>query len=143
MEFVKAAIDLAGRLLIGATFVYWGGRKLIDTVAMEFGIGAAPPTGGWEGYMEGHGVAYELIPTVILTEIGGGLLVILGWQTFIVGVALAGFCLLANLFFHTDFSNHANVVIFIKNLALAGGLLAVASRGAGAWSIDQWRRAQG
>jgi putative oxidoreductase len=140
MTSIKAAIDFAGRLLIGATFIYWGGRKLLETLAVEYGIGAAPPNGGWQGYMEGHGVAYELMPLVILTEIGGGLAIVLGWRTLIVGVALAGFCLLANYFFHTDFTNHANLVIFIKNLALAGGLLIFASRGAGAWSVDALQR---
>jgi putative oxidoreductase len=140
MQLLKAGADFAGRALIGASFIYWGGRKLLETLAVEYGVGAPPPSGGWQSYMEGHGVAYELIPLVILTELGGGILLILGWGTPIVGLALGGFCLLANGFFHTDFSNHANVVIFIKNLALAGGLLVVASGGAGAWSIDYWRR---
>jgi putative oxidoreductase len=136
MQLVKSAADFAGRLLIGSTFIYWGGRKLLETLAVEYGVGAAPPSGGWQGYMEGHGVAYELIPLVIAAELGGGLLIILGWQTIYAAFGLAGFCLLANYFFHTDFSNHANVVIFIKNLALAGGLLVIASRGPGAWSLD-------
>lgn len=140
MQLMKSAADFAGRLLIGSTFIYWGGRKLLETLAVEYGLGPAPERGGWQGYMEGHGVAYELIALVIATEIGGGLLIILGWQTVFAGIGLAGFCLLANYFFHTDFTNHANVVIFIKNLALAGGLLVVASRGAGPWSLDARRR---
>jgi putative oxidoreductase len=132
-------IDLAGRTLLGATFLYWGGRKLVDAIGLR-----APDGGGWTNYMEAQGVAGELLPLVIASEIGFGLMLILGWRTRIAALALAGFCLLADLFFHTGFdlpppAGHFNWVVFIKNLAVAGGLLAIAGRGAGAWSFDASR----
>lgn len=139
MTILKAILDLAGRAALGASFIYWGGRKLLETLAVEFGLGTPPPRGGWEGYMEGHGLAYELIWPAILLELGAGLMLILGWRTLYAGLALAGFCLAANLFFHSDFSHHANVVIFIKNLALAGALAAIGANGAGPWSLDARR----
>ena len=140
MQLMKAAADFSGRFLIGATFIYWGARQSLETLAVEYGVGAPPASGGYRGYMEGHGVAYELLPLVLVTELGCGLLVVIGWRTSYASIALAGFCLLANYFFHTDFTNHANVVIFIKNIALAGGLLVVAGNGAGPWSVDARRK---
>lgn len=136
MRRLDDVLDVLGRALLGITFVYWGGRKLVDVM----GIGA-PDQGGWTGYMEARGVAGELLPLVILTELVGGLLLLIGYKTRYVGVALAGFCILAIWFFHTAFdlpppAGHFNWVIFIKNFAVAGGLLAIAGRGAGTYSLD-------
>jgi putative oxidoreductase len=136
-------LDLAGRATLGATFIYWGGRKLVDVL----GLGASD-AGGWVPYMEKAGAPGVLLPLVILTELGGGLLLLAGWQTRIAAFLLAGFCVLANYFFHMSWTlpppiGHVNWIIFIKNLAVAGGLLAIAGRGAGKFSIDAWRmRAQ-
>lgn len=132
------ALDFAGRAVLGLSFIYWGGRKLVDVL----GLGR-PDQGGWTSYMETAGVAGELLPLVILTELGGGLMLLAGYRVRIAGVALAGFCLLANGFFHMRWAlpppaGHFNWVIFIKNFAVAGGLLVVAGRGPGAWSLDHW-----
>lgn len=134
-------LDLAGRALLGLTFVYWGGLKLVETL----GIAGRPDGGGWATYMEAAGgVPGELLPLVILTELGCGLLLIAGWKTRYAAFALAGFCLLANWFFHMGWDRpppggHFNWVIFVKNFAVCGGLLAIAGRGAGAWSLDARR----
>ena len=130
-------LDLAGRTLLGLTFVYWGGLKLVETL----GIAGRPEGGGWTDYMEAAGVPGMLLPLVILTELGGGLLLIAGWKTRHAAFALAGFCVLANYFFHMRWqlpppAGHFNWVIFIKNFAVAGGLLVIAGRGVGAWSLD-------
>ena len=130
-------LDLVGRAMLGLTFIYWGGRKLADIL----GLGA-PELGGWTAYMEAQGVPGLLLPLVILTEISFGLMLVLGWKVRAAGLALAGFCLLANLFFHTGFglpppAGLFNWVVFLKNFAVAGGLLVIAGRGAGAWSLDR------
>jgi len=122
------------------TFVYWGGRKLIDVV----GLGA-PDAGGWAPYMQSAGIPGALLPLVIMTELGCGLLLIAGWRTRTAAFLLAGFCILANYFFHMKWAlpppaGHFNWIIFIKNFAVAGGLLAIAGRGAGSRSIDSWRK---
>jgi putative oxidoreductase len=54
-------------------------------------------------------------------------------------VILAGFCILTAYFFHGDFGDYEQLVNFQKNLAMAGGFLALVAFGAGAWSIDAWR----
>jgi uncharacterized membrane protein YphA (DoxX/SURF4 family) len=48
-----------------------------------------------------HGVDGRLLPLVILTELGGGLLVLFGLKTRWAAIALFGFCLLTALFFHS------------------------------------------
>jgi putative oxidoreductase len=51
--------------------------------------------------MQAHGVVGRLLPLVILTELGGGLLVLFGLKTPWAAIALFGFCLLTALFFHS------------------------------------------
>lgn len=138
MRKYEGILDLIGRALLGMTFAYWGGLKLVETL----GIAGRSDGGGWGAYMEAAGgVPGELLPLVILTELGAGLLLIAGYKTRYAAFALAGFCVLANWFFHMGWdrpppAGHFNWVIFIKNFAVCGGLLAIAGRGAGRWSLD-------
>jgi putative oxidoreductase len=86
--------------------------------------------------MQAHGVDGRLLPLVILTELGGGLLVLVGLKTRWAAIALFGFCLLTALFFH---SGADQAIQLQKNVAMAGGFLALALLGPGAWSLDAWR----
>ena len=91
---------------------------------------------GVVGYMQASGVDGRLLPLVILTELGGGLLVLMGLKTRWAAIALFGFCLLTALFFHLGADQ---AIQFQKNVAMAGGFLALAILGPGAWSLDAWR----
>jgi putative oxidoreductase len=92
------------------------------------------------GYMEAYGVPGVLLPLVILTELGGGLLVAAGLFARLAALALAGFCLLTALFFHRDIGTTEPFIHFFKNVAIAGGFLMLAALGPGGWSLDAWRR---
>jgi putative oxidoreductase len=72
-------------------------------------------------------------------EIGGGLLLVAGYQTRIAALSLAALTLLAAIFFHHDFADQNQFIHFMKNLAIIGGLLQVAIFGAGAMSMDARR----
>ncbi len=88
------------------------------------------------GYMQANGVDARLLPLVILTELGGGLLMLLGVATRWAALALCGFCILTALLIHL----RANEMIELqKNIAMAGGFLALAVFGPGPWSLDGWR----
>ncbi|MDE3021679.1 MAG: DoxX family protein [Pseudomonadota bacterium] len=80
-------------------------------------------------YMLHMGVPGFLLPFVILTEIGGGLALLLGYHERIAAFLLAGFSVIAALIFHHDFSNQMQLINFMKNLAIAGGLLFIVEYG--------------
>lgn len=120
---ISNAAALLGRILISAIFVSAGYTKIVGYA-------------GTSAYMAKMGVPAALLPLVILTELGGGLLVLLGWQTRIAAFLLAGFCLLSGLLFHYSVGDAANTISFWKNVAIAGGFLGLVAHGAGAWSID-------
>ena len=114
---------LVARAMLAYLFVVEGYEKILDYAD----VGA---------YMAQHGVPAVLLPLVILTELGGGLLVLVGLKTRWAAVALGGFCLLTALFFHLGADQ---AIEFKKNIAIAGGFLALASTGPGPWSIDAFR----
>ena len=87
-------------------------------------------------YMQANAVDGRLLPLVILTELGGGLLVLVGLKTRWAAIALFGFCLLTALFFHMGADQ---TIHFRKNITMAGGFLLLATFGPGAWSLDAWR----
>lgn len=91
---------------------------------------------GTQSYMETMGVPSMLLPLVILIEISGGLAIAIGWQTRWVAIALASFTVLAGVIFHSNFSDHMQMIMFMKNIAITGGLLLLAVHGAGEYSWD-------
>ncbi len=120
----------------------WSAPLLVVARAMLayiFIVEGVEKIGGYAGvadYMRTHGVSSALLPLVILTELGGGLLVLLGLTTRWAAIALCGFCLLTALIFHMDADQ---AIQFQKNIAIAGGFLALAVAGPGAWSLDGFR----
>jgi len=125
---LTAATQMTGRALMSAIFLMAGISKL----------GAYAAT---QGYMENMGVPGMLLPLVILLELGGGLAVLLGWQTRISAFLLAGFCIISALIFHANFGDQMQSILFMKNLAMAGGFLFLVADGAGVWSLDARRQA--
>ena len=125
---LTAATQMTGRALMSAIFLMAGISKL----------GAYAAT---QGYMESMGVPGILLPLVILLELGGGLAVLLGWQTRISAFLLAGFCIISALIFHANFGDQMQSILFMKNMAMAGGFLFLVAGGAGAWSLDARRQA--
>jgi putative oxidoreductase len=120
---VGAILVVAARLLASAIFIIAGYGKL--------GAGYA----GTQAYMASAGVPAALLPLVIALEIGGGLSLLLGFQTRLVAFLLAGFCIAAAMLFHTG-ADQMQHIMFLKNLSMAGGLLAFTVFGAGRLSLD-------
>ncbi|MEI2734429.1 MAG: DoxX family protein [Rhodoblastus sp.] len=112
------------------------GRIFMSAIFITAGYGKIGGYAGASAYMAKMGVPAALLPLVILTELGGGLLILVGFQTRIVAFLLAGFTLLAGLMFHYAVGDGPNMIHFWKNVAIAGGFLGMVAHGAGAWSID-------
>ena len=115
--------QLVARLFLGHIFLLAGVSKISGYE-------------GTQGYMDAMGVPGMLLPAVILLEIVGGLAIIIGWQTKWASIALAGFTVIAAFIFHNDFSDQIQMILFMKNIAITGGLMLLAVHGAGAFSID-------
>ncbi len=94
---------------------------------------------GTQGYMEAMGVPGMLLPLVIVIEVGGGLAIVAGWQTKLVSIALAAFTVVAAVVFHNNFSDQMQMIMFMKNIAIAGGFILLAVHGAGGYSLDSRR----
>lgn len=114
---------LVGRVLLAAIFIISGYNKVVGYT-------------GTLGYMAKFGVPGALLPLVIALELAGGILLVLGWQTRLLAVLFAGFTLLSGLLFHFDWTQAGQQVHFLKNVAIAGGFLALFAAGAGRYSLD-------
>lgn len=87
--------------------------------------------------MDAMGVTGMLLPLVIVLEIGGGLALIAGLKTRLISWVLAAFTLVAAVIFHSNLSDQMQMILFMKNFAIAGGLLILAEHGAGFYSLDR------
>ena len=118
------------------TFAAPTGRLLLAMMFLMSGLSKIGNYAGTQGYMEAMGVPGALLPLAIALEALGGLAIILGWQTKIVSVALAGFCVVSAVIFHNDFSNQSEMISFMKNVTIAGGFLLLVAHGPGAYALD-------
>jgi len=77
----------------------------------------------------------------ILVELGGGILLVAGFQARTVAVVMALFTIATALFFHNNFADQNQMIHFLKNIMMTGGFLQIVHFGAGAISIDNRRLA--
>jgi putative oxidoreductase len=133
MKTYQNGLNLLGRIAIAALFLPAGINKLMGVE-------------GTTGYFASLGLpaVAVLVWTVIAIEILGGLALILGYQTRIVAIGLAIFTILASIVGHAFWAAPVDAafiaqLLFFKNIAVTGGLLVLASAGAGEWSIDGFK----
>jgi putative oxidoreductase len=123
------------------TFLNLAARILMSQIFIISGIGKITGYAGTQAYMAKMGVPGALLPLVILTELGGGLALLFGFQTRWVALALAGFTLLSALIFRLNFNDQMQMINFMKNVAMTGGLLMFVHYGAAAPGVDKPGRA--
>lgn len=120
------ALALLARVLLATIFVLSGAAKLADpagTAAYVASAGLPAPT------LAAWGAA--------LLELLGGLAVLSGYRARPAALALAGFSVLAAVFFHNQLADQNQMIHFMKNLAIAGGLLQLAITGPGRFAIGR------
>jgi putative oxidoreductase len=115
-------------------------RILMAQVFLLAGLGKLGAYAATQDYMAAMGVPGILLPVVIALEIGGGLALIAGFFTRWIALVLAGFSMVGALIFHHNFSDPIQMVMFMKNFAMAGGLLLLYGYGAGPFSVDANKR---
>ncbi|MEJ8809987.1 DoxX family protein [Variovorax ureilyticus] len=125
------ALALIGRILIAALFIPAGFGKLMGFA-------------GTAGYIASAGLPMPQLGTVIaiVVELGLGILLLVGFKTRLSAIVIAVFTVAAAVFFHNYWGMPAekayvNQLMFFKNIAIAGGLLAIAAFGPGRISIDK------
>ena len=116
------------------------GRLLISFMFLMSGLNKAGNYSNTSGWMESMGVSSSILPLVILLEIIGAFAIIVGWHTKITAFLLAGFSIISALIFHSDFSNQVEMIMFMKNIAIAGGFLILVANGAGNYSLDNRKK---
>lgn len=120
-----------------AKVVELGSRILLAALFLLSGVGKLGAYSATAAYMASVGVPGALLPIVIGLEIGGAIAIIVGWQTRLVAFLLAGFAIVSALIFHTHFADQTQMIMFWKNVSIAGGLLLLVIYGAGPLSIDR------
>jgi len=113
------------------------GRSLLSLLFLLSGVGKIGAYTGTAAYMSSLGVPSALLPVVIAVEVLGALAIILGWQTRVTALLLAGFSLVTALVFHSNFGNQIEMIMFLKNVSIAGGFLLLVANGAGPLSLDR------
>lgn len=119
--------DLIGRVMISAIFLFSGISKIFNY-------------DGTVGWMEGYGMPGILLIPAIIIEILFPLMIIIGYQTRIAAGGLLLFSLLTAFIFHLDFSNQMQIIAFLKNVGLAGGMLLLVVHGAKDFSLEKKKK---
>jgi putative oxidoreductase len=121
----QSVLPLVGRVLMASIFILSGLSKLAAAAATQ-------------GYIASAGLPAPVLAYVVAVavEVGGGLLLLVGFRTWVVAAVLAAFTLATAFAFHHAFGDQNQFIHFFKNLAMAGGLLQVVAFGAGSYSLD-------
>ena len=114
------------------------GRFLIAALFLISGLGKIATPALTQGYIASAGLPFPLLAylVAIVIELGGGILLILGYHTRIVASVMAVFTVAAALSFHRNFADQDAIAHFLKNISITGGLLQIVALGAGTFSID-------
>ena len=118
-------IEAFGRIFLSTLFLFEGINKFFyqdETIE----------------YMESFGVPEFLFYPSLLFEIIIPILLIIGFKTRVAAMLMFSFTIIVSIIFHTDFSNHMQLIAFLKNFSIAGGFLIIASYEAKMCTIDYY-----
>lgn len=117
---------LVGRILLSVIFIMAGWSKI---TGFE----------GTLGYMASKGLPFTeiLLVLTIIIELGGGLLILLGWQARWGALAIFLFIIPVTIIFHPFWADPSQFNVFFKNLAIMGGMAYIVSYGSGPLSLGR------
>ena len=111
-------------------------RCLVAGLFLWSGVGQVQGYDETAAFMIHSGVMSNLLPIAVFIELAGAILLIAGYRMRLTVLVLASFCVLTALLFHANFFDHQQMFHFLKNCAIAGGLLSFYVSGAGRLSFD-------
>lgn len=132
LTFDRCVANLLERTGLDNIFTLLG-RVLISYIFITAGWAKIGGYAGTAAYMESKGLPSALLVLVILLELGGGLAILVGYQTRIVAFFFAVFCIVSGLIFH---GAPEEATSLLKNISIAGGFLFLLAQGAGKFSLD-------
>lgn len=112
------------------------GRIMMALIFILAGLGKIQDPAGTTGYMQSVGLPGILLWPTIALELLGGLALAVGFKTSYVAFALAIFSVVAAAVFHRNLGDEMQMIMFLKDIAMAGGLLLLAVGGSTAFSMD-------
>jgi putative oxidoreductase len=113
------------------------GRILMSVIFLLSGLSKIGQYAGTQAYMAAQGVPGALLPLVIAVEVGGAAALIIGFKTRWAAFVLAGFSLVSAALFHNNVADQTQMIMFLKNVAMAGGFLLLFANGPGPLSLDR------
>jgi len=118
------------------------GRLLIALIFVMSGLGKIAAPAATIAYIQSAGapLAPAAYAIAVIVEVVGGLALLVGFQTRLTAAVLAIFTLATAVLFHNDMADQNQMIHFLKNIAITGGLLQVIAFGAGAFSLDNRRK---
>ena len=122
MQYPKGIFSAPARFLMSLLFVLSGVGKLTSVKDTQ-------------AYMEAYGVPGILLWPAAALEITGGMMILAGSNMTPVAVILSGWCLLTAAIFHTELKDQTQFIMFLKNMAMAGGFLVLAESAAEASNL--------
>lgn len=123
MSTPENLLDFVGRLMMSAIFLVVGAQQALNLETTR-------------AYMDLHGVMSAFLPVAIMLELAGAIAIIIGYQTRVFAFLLAGFSIMTAVLFHAELADAAEFGLFVRDLALAGGMLVLCARGPGDWTLD-------
>ena len=125
----NSVLPLVGRLLLAAIFL-----------VSAFGKLTAP--GPTQGFIASVGLPMPVLSylAAVIIELGGGMMLLTGYRTRLAAIVLAAFSVISAFVFHHALGDQNQLFHFLKNLAMAGGLVQVIAFGAGSFSFDNRRQ---
>ena len=122
-------VELIGRILLSALFLIEGIGKIFmqENVVM---------------YMEDYGVPGMLFIPAVVVEILFPLFLIIGYKTRLTALVMALFTFTVAIIFHTDFTEGAQMLFFLKDIAIAGGFMIIFAYGPNRISLDYFLKSK-
>ena len=114
------------------------GRSLLSALFLIEGLGKISMKEDVIMYMEDYGVPGILFIPAIILEVLFPLLLIAGYKTRWVASIMALFTFAVAIIFHTDFSEGMQMILFLKDIAIAGGFMIIIVYGSGKISLDHY-----